>query len=476
MNFTLLVLMVVVHIIRAIYEEERTYRRSAHDRKGHGTPSPVITKVTIDTERWLEEKGFVGGLAKAKKEGYAENSIEWVICEAYQHLEDELENDADFFLYYIRPLSKHPTLLQNIKWLWRNDNFRFQLRALYALQEKYAVRSIADWELKTNKADLPKNFNIYNDLLIQYLYEQYPTPPFLWKTWHTLLSVNASLAGVCDAKDLQHPGRHPLVRLYLHITGGGSFRDIEQTGFRLEVSRKMAHFLNEEKETLSFPIAYIKAVALAEGLSPQVANVLGYANLQIDDVNFWRPFFQFVRSQNLRPNQEQSLREVAIYMNMIRFKSSLLSTDDKIDQLFDFKGRSWNTFVKDLYNTINMDYPAMGNTKDAYLLEGEDGKWYRFVRLRNHKALQEEGDVMEHCVSEFQFHQDCLSGASHIWSMRMLNATEEPKEERIATIQFYQHTLDEALGPKNQCLSEDHWTLVNQWASKHLRLQEMAAN
>ncbi|MCI5082175.1 MAG: hypothetical protein MRY78_10790 [Saprospiraceae bacterium] len=476
MNFALFVLMVAFHIIRAIYEEERKYKKGESFGKRSVTPSPTITKVTIDTERWLEEKGFVGGLAKAKKEGYAENSIEWMLCDVYQQLEEIWEKDADFFMYYFRPILKHPVLIHHYKGMWKNNHFRFQLRALYALQEKHAVRNIADWELKTNKANTPTNFNMYNDLLIQYLYEQYPTPPFLWKTWPTLLSVNASLTGVCDAEDLQNPERHPLIRLYLHITAGGSFRDIEQTGFRLEVSRKMAHFLKEEKETLSFPIAYIKAVALAEGLSPQLANVLGYANLQIDDVNFWRPFFQFVRSQNLGPNQEQSLREVAIYMNMIRFKSSELSKDNKIGQLFDFKGRSWNTFVKDLYNAINMDYPAMGNTKDAYLLEGEDGKWYRFVRLRNHKALKEEGEVMEHCVSEFQFHQDCLSGASHIWSMRMLHAMEEPKEERIATIQFYQNALDEVMGPKNRCLSEDHWKLVNQWTSKHLRLQEMVAN
>jgi hypothetical protein len=474
---TIILVRFIIFIMEIIDEGNNTNTRRYGRTHGTRSPQPkpnAFTKVSKHTyNKWIEARLFATAEATLPKSSLA------TIQNIYKAVAPLIDEDEKFFADYIRPAAQKEQLLVNILSNTTSPNFKLGLKAIYLFYnlEGYPAKSTKDWSTRVYNEEqyaIP-----YTKRFALFLFERYPVPPFIANVWMTFYMQKDCLSLISTTKNLDDLKTNPLLLLFFHLTDGKSLSRLQGTGLKLSFGRKVAKHFLEVKEAPSVIVAYWIAIAKTEGMDDQFARQFAYYRLDINQIDFWRSFLQFVHR-----NQGHNSSIISMEMNSVVQKIQLikfgagplmipaLKKYAKSNPNLSFKGRKWKTFQLYLKKVMDISYPVIPGVENHYLIDAKDGNWYKLERLMTEYELIEEGRAMGHCVGDSEYHFECLNGNDSIWSLKKLDQQND-KTERIATILLENNYLSEYAGPNNGEISSEIFEIINEWHTKTFPKKEL---
>ncbi len=389
------------------------------------------------------------------------------IKKLYEHYEEALEGDVDFFYHYLRPAMNQPNL-RNVVLRCYGDYYIDLFRIIKHWEKQKAIRAIDSW--KPGKQDA---INFYIEDLIRHLFERYSVSrPFesAWWVWNWD-STRAFLAQALAEERLQgDAGRleSAAIELYFHLTEGGSLREpgLFRSGL---VSKQIAFYWGLAPAGWRIVPAFWWAVARAEGVSEEKTMALAWTPSALEDLQFWRGFYRLVARDKPEDLKQCDIHDLAEMIELVKFgKGSLAELSiyepfKKIKPKFSIKGRTLKSIERYFDDLLGLGYRPVEGLEDRYDLECEEGN-FAIVRLTDRKALQEEGDEMSHCVGSSEYHDDCRCGYGSIWSLRKVEGEDF---ERLITIELGDKTILALSGYDNRVPNELEYQLVEMWAKEN---------
>ena len=356
----------------------------------------------------------------------------------------------------VQHVEKYGNLLRPmlvIKRLGRNSQNTY-IAALGQLARHYKdwLRPIEDWRPDTTKE------RVQFGALSRYLLARYEVATPMDAAW---------FQGHTEAAYEQQ-------RWFKHVAGGQNLRT---AGLPMTITKRMAHLfmqINSTGHTLiqALRIAQIQALDGDRHLTWSVANTPLGDSLENED--FWVSVVHFC--VNNYPMLDQSyVQPMYDYIHHHKYRPEQITRPDGTAvegpppmPNFGMKGRSAAKLIYQVdqwHETLsgNEDVPlktwAATGFADFRLEEYDEFLKHNLVwsvyELCTSQQLQTEGRVMGHCV--FSYTDQCLRGATSIWSIRVLNPNdEEGIEKYVLTIAVdnAKRTVTQAAGKFNMNLNQ----------------------
>lgn len=291
-------------------------------------------------------------------------------------------------------------------------------------------RPLEDWRPDTSKE------RIQFGALARYLLAQYDVPPSMDTAW---------FQGHTQAAYEQQ-------RWYLHVAGG---QNIRTAGLPMHLTKKAAHLfmqITSPHHTLiqALRIAQVNALGGDNHLAWYIASTpLGDG---FDNEAFWVSVVHFFVN-NQRMLHRSYVQPIYDYIHHHKYRPQQIHRPDGSEGVgpppmpnFGMKGRS----AAKLIYQVDQWHETLAGDEDVPLKTWAPTGWtnYRmeaFDDVLQHRVvwsvyelctsqqLQVEGRVMGHCV--YSYADQCLSGATSIWSIRALNPDEEGGiEKHVLTV------------------------------------------
>jgi len=274
------------------------------------------------------------------------------------------------------------------------------------------ARNLASWQPKTHDACHQVRE------LVTHLFEKYPTPEFLYRSWRPFNGEGRDWLGF---------------DWYIHMAGGGSVRTAPRIPASL--NRRAAHEMKQAPRTLRAMEAVrwgqVRALGMAEHVAWEVIGSAACDDFANDHV--WLALFAKISET---PHQPWTLVEP-----LVDFVSHRLASATP-DKPFTLKRRPLAAIVRAMQRwhiEIGQEARALerlgAKTERAQQLlrksvwapldgarsmrRGKGNRVWEIVELCSFVELLEEGTAMRHCVVEQV--PDCARGESSIWSLRALD-------------------------------------------------------
>ncbi|GJM31175.1 MAG: hypothetical protein DHS20C18_01760 [Saprospiraceae bacterium] len=453
--FIFIVYLFLRTIIREVFSDGKKVRRAP--------PNPNFKKVL----NRLYTDGFQP--RSSKPIPASDRALFEEIKNLYQHYEKALDGDTDFFYHYLRPAIVQPGLLNALLRAY-GAYYQDLFRMIKYWEQHKAIRPIKTWDPVKHQA-----INLYIEDLIRHLFEHYPVSPPLesvWWVWNWD-STRVFLTQALDKPMLQpSEGQLDIValELYFHLTEGGSLRQpgLFKSGL---VSKQIAFYWGQAPVGWRIVPAFWWAVARAEGVSEEKTMALAWTPSSLEDLQFWRAFYRIVARENLDELNQCDIHDLAEMIELIKFGKGALADIDmyrqysKLQPEFSVKGRTLKSTERYFDELLGLSYKPIEGIDDRYSLPTDDGAIYEIVRLTDRKALQEEGEILDHCVGSSEYHDDCRCGYGSIWSLRKNG--EADTFERLITIELGDKSILAMSGQENRNPSPVEYELIRQWAEVH---------
>jgi len=296
------------------------------------------------------------------------------------------------------------------KYTWKREVFKRLLIHLYnqkcyALLRNYSyvavlhnmsgfgdkiVRNIEDWK----NEDLEEEKQL--SAIIKHCFALYTTPSFLEKSFY-------------DANK-----KHML--WYIQLGKGKSIKSLSQIPINL--SSKMAHEFRNAPSFLRVNEALRYAQALGFGASTKTAKMISLSRLSIireEQEYFWAMVVQFFAKE-----KDLNVSELDMIVDYLTYKY-------REDQSFSMKNKTLAGLIKQTQEWHQSVYVnregevlswSSSGLKPLYVEEFVNNKKvvYRTIELLNSIELYNEGNEMQHCVSEYD--NECKGGISSIFSLQ----------------------------------------------------------
>lgn len=310
------------------------------------------------------------------------------------------------------------------------------------------VRPIEGWESNTTNTEGQLH------ALIRYCFAQFDTPRFLERSF------------------FGNQKKHML--WYVQLGKGKSVKDL--ASLPIQLTSRMAHEFRNAPSFLTINEAFRYAQALGFGASTKVAKLIAFSRLSIireHQEPFWASVVQFFS------------KEADLNVGELDGIVDYLTHKYRDDPSFSMKHRTycallsqsqeWHQMVYQQTNTNSYSWNPSGITP-LYLEEFVDDKMivYKTEELLSSEALHDEGNAMQHCVSEYD--EDCEEGRCSIFSLRQEVEGEPMKRLVTLEIGLPNYEIVQAKAKCNQEPDRKSMELIDQWIdnSQVQRMAEMA--
>lgn len=341
------------------------------------------------------------------------------------------------------------------KYTWKRETFKRLLIHLYnqrcfgVLRDYNCVTVLHNMSAFGNKMIRPieewsnTHFDVNEQLnaLLRHCFTVYDTPQFLEASFRN--------------------GQNTHMLWYIQLGKGKSVKDLAQ--MPIQLTSKMAHAFTKAPAFLTVNEALRYAQAIGFGASTKVAKQIAMSRLSIirdGQEEFWATVVQFFSKAN-----DVNIAELDGIVDYITFKY-------REDASFSMKNRTYNALLNQSQEWHRLVYQQerghrysweSSGIKPLFLKEIVDNKTiiYKTEELLNSDALFDEGNAMQHCVSEYD--EDCEEGRCTIFSLRQ--EVEGQLTKRLATleIELPSYELVQAKARCNQEPDSKSRELINQW-------------
>ena len=271
-------------------------------------------------------------------------------------------------------------------------------------------------------------------------------------------------------------------KLILEVAAGKGIHKIDYLNGSF--SKKMNFFFENAPERFKTFQALAWAKVKGMGASDKLAYILAgnYHSEWEWEWSDWRNDFVFFAIKEKLEDAKLLKSIVKFYL----FQSGIRTKYVKIKEAelevpvlfsdFNFKGRTlasvvrmkeeWEKHVLEIEkNGAFPDFQPSGI--EGYRLETRSGNLIQIKELRNPIELVREGSAMKHCVASYA--DDCMSGNSSIWSMKMLPKT-TGKAKRLITIEIEKDEdgidFGEVQGKANSCPPQYAIDVMKKWGKE----------
>ncbi|WP_299121473.1 PcfJ domain-containing protein [uncultured Winogradskyella sp.] len=341
------------------------------------------------------------------------------------------------------------------KYTWKRETFKRLLIHLYnqkcyALLRNYdsvnvihnisafgngIVRPIENWKKET------VNENDQLNSVIRHCFALYEAPKFLENSFY------------------QSEKKYML--WYVQLGKGKSIKNL--SNMPIKPTAKMAHEFRNAPSFLSVNEALRYAQAVGFGASTKTAKMLAFSRLSIireDQEDFWASVIMFFsKEEDLNVNE---LDGIVDYLSYKYREDSSFSMKSRTLKALLNQTQEWhrNVYLKEKGDTFSWNSSGI---KPLYFEEIVDNKKvvYKTEELLSSAELYDEGNEMQHCVSEYD--DDCDEGRCSIFSLRQ--EVEGKLIKRLVTleIELPSNVIVQAKAKCNQEPDSKSVELINYW-------------
>ncbi len=250
---------------------------------------------------------------------------------------------------------------------------------------------------------------------------------------------------------------------YIQLGKGKSVKSLPNMPINLTV--KMAHEFRNITCIMSVNAALRYAQALGFGASTKTAKIIAFSRLSIfreAQEDFWTSVVQFFsKEENLNTNE---LNEVVDYLAYKYRENQSYSIKNRTLDVLLNQTQEWhrNVYLKEKGDVFSWKSSGI---KHLRIEENVEGKTvvYKTEELLNSGDLYDEGNEMQHCVSEYA--EDCDEGRCSIFSLR--REVEGEPMKRLATVEIELPSFEivQAKAKCNQEIDSKSVELINLWIS-----------
>jgi hypothetical protein len=324
------------------------------------------------------------------------------------------------------------------------------------------IRGIGDWPGSDG------SWRVAIGALVQHLVAEYPMPRFLVSAWYLPNGEETEWQRRC----------------FIAHGSGRSFRSLD---LPIKMTRRMEDIFLRSPDHMAINAAMRRAELMGLDLSEELAAAILSTRMATDlrcDA-FWQTVWHFLRANA----DEIDLTQVAPLIDFIysirQERIAVLTPSGMVyrephEANFSMKGRTfasmlrlmeeWHRGLKSSKSGLtwsNSNFrPMMVEAPPSE--PSELPRWWQFVELTNSKQLEDEGQMLRHCVASYA--SRCWRGACHIWSLRF---TQDNKARAVATLEIdpKARAIVQARGMRNRHPSGKPLQLIRLWADREgLRL------
>ncbi|WP_299883279.1 PcfJ domain-containing protein [uncultured Lacinutrix sp.] len=341
------------------------------------------------------------------------------------------------------------------KYTWKRETFKRLLIHLYnqkcyALLRNYnsvsvlhnisgfgnkIVRNIEDWQNECLQEEKQLS------AVIKHCFALYVTPTFLENSFY-----------ISEKKHMFW---------YVQLGKGKSVKSLSNMPIKL--TDKMAHEFRNAPSFLSVNEALRYAQALGYGASTKTSKMIAFSRLSIireEQECFWASVVQFFsKEENLNVNE---LDEVVDYLAYKYRDNQSLSMKNRTFSSLLNQTQEWHRSVYLKEKGEEFSWSSSG-IKPLYFEETLDNKKviYKTEELLSSGELYDEGNEMQHCVSEYD--DDCDEGRCSIFSLRQEIEGKPMKRLVTLEIELPSYTIVQAKAKCNQDPDSKSVELINHW-------------
>lgn len=390
----------------------------------------------------------------------------------YKSLGEEDAWKQYFCYHFLRKVAAHSTHLQYLSNYVYNRGIANIFSAMHYWQgQQKVIRDIADWEIKHD------SHNVYEYCMqaVEFLFAKYPVPLVItkvWSVWSESYAIDfCEKYALNKTKIDKNVPQNPLMNLFFYLAEGGSLRCNPYFDWRF--SKKAAHvFCTENNRHTHWITAYWEAVGKAEGVSEdrigRIHDILYY--LEPTEYPFWRVLLQQIA--NLSEEEWATIDivgtiEIAM---MVKFaRSRYEEEEDKhfyhLEPDFRWETRKLSDSAKYLLRCYTVQYPIPQDFENSYTIVDSVGGCWHFTLLRNRHELFLEGQAMEHCVGDGDYHYDALKGDCSYWSLQKRDKNGEAQRRLTLEVQHDEQQLMTALGKENRDATTTELAVLERWCA-----------
>ena len=317
------------------------------------------------------------------------------------------------------------------------------------------LRGYTEW--KPQSRNIEKQFIS----LLHHLFAHYPVPNFISRQ---IIS--------------NHTTAKKALKLFIHLGQGKSVRRFE--GFKLVLTKKVAHYFLQAPGDSTIKEALRWAQTMSLGGSKQLANVVrnGLGRFSFQHDKFWLTVVRFfIAHPVLKPGD---FGPVVDFIYAMKYETHrVVMPGGHIGQVgpekpgFSMKGRTpkslmrqvekWHRQTQKSSRFQHLKWGSAGFTA-MRIEEGKkqatNYKVWQFVELLSGRELLVEGRKQNHCVATYT--QACANGRASIWSLYC-------NEERTVTIEVIPATkrIVQIRGKSNRLAKPRERKIITQWAARN---------
>lgn len=345
------------------------------------------------------------------------------------------------FLYHV---AKESNLLEEVEFV--------EIVSSLVKYKSYWIRDFTSWKAKSYNRE--KQF--YS--LIHHLFAHYEVPAFITRGYMS--------------------GDKMAQNLFIHIGLGFSVRKF--TGFKLQMSKRVAHHFMQAPEDCTINEAILWGQTIAMGGSPTLSQAVraSLREISTEQQAFWHSVIQFfIDNPSLKSSQ---FGPVVDYIRALKYeRERIIRPGGKVKMKdpekpnFSMKGRNpktlldlvekWHQKLARKSSISQLSWNSVGQ-KEGYYIEGQaqnrNLKIWKIIELLNGKELAAEGRALNHCVASYA--QKCMKGKCSIWSMYC-------NGERVLTIEVLSSTnyIIQIRGKRNRAAQPRELRIVRRWAAEN---------
>jgi hypothetical protein len=259
------------------------------------------------------------------------------------------------------------------------------------------------------------------------------------------------------------PREYPYQEWLPHLGDGRNIRTAP--GMTAPLTSRMAHFMLLAPEQLGVIQALRWGQVTALGGSAELADEvitspLGRVLGAREDEEFWLAFLQWLVNHPELPVDQVS--PVVSFVEKYRAHVAGFSMKGRSVHGLSTLMAAWDAGRKLPDCVAAKPLPASGIGADWEWWDLAGSRWV-VEEIRDLRALQEEGDAMDHCV--FTYADQIRKRRSSIWSLKV---EREGQMERALTVEVWprRRRVEEALGRENRSPNVEELAVLERWASE----------
>lgn len=311
------------------------------------------------------------------------------------------------------------------KHTWRRTTFRnllihvYNQKAYALLRDYYTVQVLYNISYFGNKIVRPIEDwqNTYFDRsaqassLLQHCFAVYEVPKFMERVFRGVNSLH--------------------MEWYLQLGSGKSVKSL--SNLPVTLTSKMAHIFRNAPEHFSVNMALRYAQAKGMGAIDKAAEVIASSDLALirsEHESFWFTVVQFFVKVECISSDE--INHITEYVGAKYLENNAFSMKGRTFNALLHQANDWHR-EKHFENAEVLQWNLSG-IRPLYVRETLNGMpvIYKTIELQNSYELYKEGEIMRHCVAEYD--DDCYAQKSAIFSLQK-EIVGQPVE-RLATLEI----------------------------------------